>query len=121
MQPDRDDAAYLFDMLKYARTVERLVAGRDFDSFLRDEVLRLAVERAVEIIGEAARGVSQDLQTAHPEIPWRLIAAQRHVLAHDYGDVIPEKIWRVATFHVPALVVQLEPLVPPPPPDPEPG
>lgn len=55
------------------------------------------------------------LQHAHPEIPWRLIIAQRHVLAHDYGEIDHERIWRVATMHVPELIRLLEPLVPPAP------
>ena len=76
-----------------------------------------AVERAVKIIGEAAQQVSDDFRRAHPEIPWRPIIAQRHVLAHEYGEILQERIWRVATLHVPALIAQLEPLIPPLPPD----
>ncbi len=78
-----------------------------------------AVERAVEIIGEAAWQVSDDFRRAHPEIPWRPIIAQRHVLAHEYGEIVQERIWRVAMTHVPALITQLEPLIPPLPPDPD--
>ena len=76
-----------------------------------------AVERAVEIIGEAARQVSDDFRRAHPAISWRPIIAQRHVLAHEYGEIMQERIWRVATTHVPALIAQLEPLIPPLPPE----
>jgi uncharacterized protein with HEPN domain len=70
----------------------------------------------VEVVGEAARKVSPEFQAAHPEIPWRPIIAQRHVLAHDYGEIDQEKIWRVANVHIPDLIVQLEPLIPPLPP-----
>jgi uncharacterized protein with HEPN domain len=45
---------------------------------------------------------------------------QRHVLAHDYGEIKHDRIWRVATVHVPELIEQLKPLVPAPPADPEP-
>ena len=46
---------------------------------------------------------------------WRKIIAQRHVLAHEYGEVKHESIWLVATVHIPDLIERLEPLVPPPP------
>ena len=76
---------------------------------------QLAVERSIEILGEAARKVSQAFQAAHPEIPWSRIIAQRHVLAHEYGNIDHERIWEVATVRVPQLIVQLVPLIPPPP------
>lgn len=78
-----------------------------------------AVERAIEIIGEAARRVSQDFQQAHAGIPWRSMIAQRNVLAHEYGEILQEHIWRVATQYIPVLTDQLAPLIPPLPDDPE--
>lgn len=73
--------------------------------------MRLLLERRVEIIGEAARHVSEDFRTAHPEIPWRKIVAQRNILAHEYGDIDDEIMWDVATISMPALLRMLEPLV----------
>lgn len=67
----------------------------------------------MEIIGESARHVSKEFEQAKANIPWRLIRAQRHILAHDYGDVIPEKLWDVATTKIPELISQLEALLPP--------
>jgi len=78
-------------------------------------MLQAAVERKIEIIGEAARNVSAAFQTQHEEIPWRGIIAQRNVLAHEYGEILIDRIWRVATEHVPDLIARLERLVPPPP------
>ena len=80
-----------------------------------EELLPLLVERRVDIIGEAARGVSDAFQVVHAEIPWRRIMSQRHVLAHDYGDIEDDKLWRVATVYVPELIRLLESLIPPPP------
>ena len=115
MTAERDDNSYLWDMLTAARAVETFVRGRTDADYLADLMLRSAVERQIEIIGEAARHVSDAFQAAHPEILWRPIQAQRHVLAHDYGEIRHERIWRVATVHIPELIRQLEPLVPPPP------
>ena len=109
------DPAWLLDMLTAARAVQSFVAGRTLEEYESDLLLRSAVERQVEIIGEAARGLSGAFKAAHPEIPWRPIMAQRHVLAHEYGQIDNALIWQVATVHVPALVRQIEPFVPPPP------
>lgn len=115
MPPDRGDRAALWDMLHYVSQVVETTTRRTFEQYMADADFRLATERRIEIVGEAARRVSAQLKKQHPEIPWRSIMAQRHILAHEYGEVIHEKIWRVATFHLPALILQLEPLVPQPP------
>lgn len=78
-------------------------------------MLRGAVERHVEIIGEAANRVSQTFREAHPEIPWREIIDQRHVLAHEYGEIKHELMWKVATVHVPELVGNIKSLISPSP------
>ena len=113
MRPETDDDALLRDMLDAAREGAGYAAGMSAHAFAQDRKTQRAIERCVEIVGEAARGVSKAFQTAHPEIPWRPIIAQRHILAHEYGDVLPERLYRVAMVHLPALATLLEPLVPP--------
>ncbi len=85
MRPEQMDASYLWDMLDAARAVTEFVASKSYDDYARDRMLRGAVERHIEIIGEAAGKVSESFREAHPDIPWRQIIAQRHVLAHHYG------------------------------------
>ena len=108
-------------MLTAAEAVARYSAGKARGDLDRDEILRDAIERRLEIIGEAARGVSDSFQNAHPEIAWTKIMATRHILAHDYDAVNYDILWRFITVHVPELVCLLKPLIPPIPPDPEPG
>ncbi len=96
MPPPKDDQAYLADMCTYARDVVRAVQDVDFSAYLRDDNLRLSIERRIEIIGEAARNVSDEFRAAHPEIPWRSVIGQRHVLANAYGEIDHERIWRLA-------------------------
>ena len=78
-------------------------------------MFRLAVEREIEIIGIAASKLSAGFREAYPEIPLHRIIAQRNVIAHEYGDIQLDRIWRVATERVPELMLRLEPLLPPPP------
>jgi len=119
----RHDAALLLDMLTYAKRASTFVYGQTLDDYRASELLRSAVERVVQLIGEAAAKVSKPFRDAHPEIPWRPIIAQRHILVHEYGRIEDDKIWRVATVYAPALIPLIEPLIPPLPPDPlpEPG
>lgn len=111
MPPEERDLAYLWDMLSAAKDVREFIEGMRYEDYERSKLTQAAVERKIEVIGEAARNVSRPFQQAHPEIPWQLIVAQRHVLAHDYGEIKLEKIWRVAIVHLPVLVDQLNPLI----------
>jgi len=109
---DSDDAA-VFDMLQAAQGVLRHTAGKTRNDYEREELLRDAVERKIEIIGEAARRVTKEFRDRHPNVPWRVIMATRHILVHDYDDVDNDIVWRIVTHHIPALIEQLEPLIPP--------
>lgn len=115
MLPDEHDAGYLWDTLDAARAAREFTWGLDFAGYMQDRKVQFAVERAIEIIGEAARGVSDGFRQAHPEIPWRSIIGQRNVLTHDYGQIRHDRVWDVAAVHLPALIVLLEPLIPAPP------
>lgn len=108
MKPDERDVAYLWDMLDACRRVDRLIAGLDYEAFVRDERTYLAVERLLENIGEAARHVSSTLQEVHTEIPWQGIVGMRNVLAHQYGVVDESKVWQAAREEVPRLIPTLE-------------
>jgi uncharacterized protein with HEPN domain len=112
MRPEERDAAYLWDMLESARAVLRYTGGITRERFDADRILQRAVEREVEIIGEAASRISEPLRTAHPEVPWRLVIAQRNFLIHDYGDIDNERIWLLIVEHIPQFVRLIEPLVP---------
>lgn len=112
MRPSERDAAYLWDMLEAARNITDFIADKTFDEYQSDLLLRSAVERQVEIIGEAANHVSVEFQNGHPQIPWRRIIGQRNVLAHEYKDIAVKLIWTLATQHIRALTEMLEPLIP---------
>jgi len=113
MQPEDRDAAYLWDMLQAAREVDQMLDEYDLSAFLADLVMMRAIERSVEIIGESARRVSKSFQDSHQQIPWREIIGQRNILAHEYGQIDHELLFKTATDDIPALIEQIETLLPP--------
>jgi uncharacterized protein with HEPN domain len=115
MQPEQRDAALLWDMKKAACEIVEFIQGVTYEEFESNKVLRYAVERQILVIGEAAGRVSSTFRDAHPEIPWSSIIAQRNILAHEYGEILVERIWRVASERIPELIRLLEPLIPEPP------
>jgi uncharacterized protein with HEPN domain len=112
MQPEERDLAYLWDMRQAAREIAAFMLGVGYDRFEHDKILRYAVERQLMVIGEGAAHVSAGYQEQHPEIPWVQIIGQRNVLAHEYGEILVERIWLTATKSLPELLENLEKLVP---------
>lgn len=106
------DLAYLWDILKAAQDIVEFTQDMSFNQFNKDKKTRFAVERQLLIIGEAANHISESFQVEHPEIPWRRIIGQRNVLAHEYGEILVERIWLVATEDIPVLVNSVSRFVP---------
>lgn len=83
----------------------------DFTQYSNDRRTQLAVERSLEIIGEAAGKVSESFRNTHPEIPWRQIIGQRNVLIHEYGEIKQERIWKVVKENIPQLIELVQPFI----------
>lgn len=113
MRPEERDAGYIWDMLDAAKTIVGFIEGVKPAEYLKDRKLQLAVEREVEIIGEAARRLSDGFKDSHPEIPWSRMIAQRNVIAHEYGEIKQERMYLLATTRIPELLEVLERLLPP--------
>lgn len=102
MRPD--DRVRLEHMVDAGETVLHLVDKRvraDLDS---DVALRLALVRAIEIVGEAASRVSSETRDAFAMIPWAAIVGMRNRLSHAYFDIDYDIVWRTATDEVPSLL-----------------
>jgi uncharacterized protein with HEPN domain len=108
MRPDEKDMARLWDILDAARTAVEFTQSLRFEEFLKDRKTRNAVERNLEIIGEAARRVAQQTRDGHPDIPWKSIIALRNIIAHEYGEILYESLWSVCTNRLPPLIRQIE-------------
>ena len=103
----RNDRDLLEDMLKAIRMVAEYTPA-DRDTFNNDLPLQSHLVRYIQIVGEASWRLSDSVKSSHPEIPWRRIAAMRHVLVHDYFRIDLDQVWNVATVHIPVLGPQIE-------------
>jgi uncharacterized protein with HEPN domain len=111
MRPDERDHVYLCDMLRAANNIRNYVRGKTLSEYLVNRMLRSAVERELEIIGEAARRISPTTREKYPEIPWHPIVGQRNILAHQYDQVLHETVYGVAVRRIPELVEHLQRIV----------
>jgi uncharacterized protein with HEPN domain len=97
-------------MLDAAEAVLRFTHGvsreRYFDS--HGEMMRSAVERKLEVLGEAAGDVPAAIQAQHAQIPWRSLIRFRDVLAHHYFGIQDATIWKTIEEDIPQLVQQLK-------------
>jgi len=107
MHPDSKDMARLWDMVDSARAAIGYVEGMNFAEYCSDRKTLNAVERCMEIVGEAARHVSVEARNCLPEILWSSIVGLRNVIAHDYGEVLNEKVWIVCRERLPEPVAHL--------------
>ncbi len=106
------DPAALADMLNAARNLRRFTAGLTPPALEADEEKQSALIGQFVILGEAARRVSPALRDTHPEIPWPKIVGMRNQIAHGYDEIDWSIVWETIATHIPALIAQLEGLLP---------
>lgn len=110
MRPEA--GAHLWDAAEAARLVDEFSHGTTGADFASDLVIRSAVERQLEVLGEALRRLrSVDADTSSRVPGLDKIVGMRNILAHEYGDIDYEIVWRAATTSVPALIPILNELV----------
>jgi len=103
----RDDRERLLDILEAIEKIE-LHAHKGRETFERDELIQVWMTHHVQVIGEAASNVSEDLMSRHPEVPWRRIAAMRNMLVHVYFRVDLDEVWEAVERDIPVLKAQIE-------------
>jgi len=95
LDPRERDLVKCEDMRIHAERARKFMGTRSLEEFLSDEMLQAAVIRCVEVVGEAARQVSEDTRRRATGIPWAQIVGMRNILAHDYGAVDLERVYSV--------------------------
>jgi uncharacterized protein with HEPN domain len=98
-----DESVYLQHILDAIAKVETYLEGIDESAFNQNTLIQDGVIRQIEILGEAAKHISDVLRAKYAHIPWQDIAGMRNKLIHDYFGVDIEKIWLTAVEDLPAL------------------
>ena len=110
-----DDAVRLRHMLEAAKEAIAFARDRTRTDLNSDRMLVLSLVKSIEIVGEAAAKVTAESRQENPSIPWAGIVAMRNRLIHAYFAVNLDRIWDTVTDDLPALVAELEKIVPPEP------
>lgn len=91
----RDPKERLQDILEAIERIRRY-SERGRSAFDTDELIQSWFARPLQVIGEAARGLPEEVRALSPDIPWREIVGMRHILVHDYFGVDTEAVWKTA-------------------------
>ncbi len=109
----RDDTVCIKHVLDAARKAVEFSKGRNRRDLDSDEKLALSLVHLLEIIGEAASGVSEDYRKEHPGVPWKNMIGLRNRLIHGYFDVNYDIVWDTVVSDLPPLITEMEKLLPP--------
>jgi uncharacterized protein with HEPN domain len=104
---ERELDDFLQDILEAIGAIERFIAGVSFEEFAQNEEKIFAVEKAIEIIGEAVKNIPDSLRIQYPEIPWKSIAGMRDKLVHEYWGADVNILWRTVQQRLPELKAQI--------------
>jgi len=104
----RDYRLYLKDILAAMESIEAFVAGMDLEAFRADDKTASAVIRKFEIIGEAAKGVSEEVRRSYPQVPWKEMAGMRDRLIHFYFGVDYQLVWMTIKERLPQVKPQIQ-------------
>ncbi len=99
----RTHEAYLNDILEAIRKIDKYTENMSYEDFLKDELRQDSVARNLEIIGEAAKKIPDEIKNRKPEVEWKKIAGLRDILTHEYFRINLEIVWDVTKNKLPDL------------------
>ncbi len=99
----REFLDYVEDILDAMGKAEIILEGVEYDQFEADFRINFAVVRALEIIGEAAKRISEPVRQQYPQIPWRSMAGMRDRIIHGYDTVDAQIVWDVVKKDIPRI------------------
>jgi len=99
----RDVRVYVADIVESIRKIQQYTKDLSRHDFMANTQIQDAVLRRLEIIGEAVKGIGEDVRSKYPVVPWKEIAGMRDVLIHGYFGVKLERVWKVIEEDLPEL------------------
>lgn len=107
----RRDESLLLDMLIACQKIERFTINLSQQEFDESEIVQSAVLREIQVIGEAARMVSEKMKSNQNQIPWRIISGMRNRIIHEYFNIDLKIVWQTIQTNIPSLHEQLQEIV----------
>ena len=104
----RADKLYVYDIVGCCAKIEGYIDGVSEKDFESNSMLQDALVRNIEIIGEAAKNLSQDLRESHADINWRDIMRMRDKITHHYFRIDLDIVWKTVTDDIPELKPKIE-------------
>ena len=98
---------YIDDIRRAVSFIEEFTANMDFDAFAADYKTQYAVVRCFEIMGEAAKRIPEEIRTANPFIPWKIMAGMRDRMIHGYDVIDVSVLWKTLQQDIPTLKLHL--------------
>ena len=108
---EREWRFYLHDMLSFAENVLAYTEGFNQDSFAATGLNYDATIRNLELIGEAATHIPEEIRLTYPDIPWRRVIATRNRLIHGYLGIDIDTLWSIIQSDIPSLIKELRKII----------
>jgi uncharacterized protein with HEPN domain len=98
----------LEDIIEYSTNVTNLIEGYSLEALIADKRTYYSVMKNIEVVGEAAYMLTKAFKISHPEVPWKVVQGMRHVLVHDYANVVSATLYDTAVNDMQPLRQQVE-------------
>ncbi len=110
MRTNKSNKPYLTDILNAINSIETYLQDAPArEVFIKDKGLyQDAIVRNIEIIGEAAKRIDENIKTKNVQIPWKQMAGMRDKITHDYAEIDLEEVWKVASEDIKDIKAQIE-------------
>ena len=108
MSDKMGDNQRLVHIVEAIAEIEKYTIGVELSEFKNNSMIRFATIKQIEIIGEAAKNISEITRNKYPEIEWREIAGLRNILVHEYFGIDPQLIWQIVEVDIPLLKERLK-------------
>lgn len=92
---------FIEDILEAMDKIGRYIKDLSYETFAKNEMIVDAVLRNLEVLGEAARNIPEEIREKHPDIPWRRMIGLRNIAIHEYFGVDLSIIWEIITRNLP--------------------
>jgi uncharacterized protein with HEPN domain len=99
---------FLIDIIENMKMAEDLVSRIDYQTFVSDKPRHYAVLRCIEVIGEAAKHIPEEIRSENPSIPWKELAGMRDKVIHFYMGVDFDVVWQMVKTRYPSLRLDIE-------------